>query len=104
MKQSEARKVLGLDSAVVALTPGIIMEAFRARCKECHPDTYSGDDSVSIVPLYTMDQLTTARKTLLDSLMGADFACKLCGGSGKVRGRMGLVQCGPCKGTGDKTP
>jgi hypothetical protein len=112
MKQSEARKVLGLDSAVAALTPEIVTEAFRARCKECHPDTVAqamdnmkakqAADTDSPVTVWTMDKLTTARKTLMDALSGADFACKLCGGSGKVRGRMGLVVCGPCKGTGDK--
>src|SRR5579863_726918 len=99
MRQSEARKLLGLDSAVAGLTPEIIIEAFRAAAKAGHPDSadYSADHHI-----HNMNALTTAKKTLLDSLSGADFSCKLCGGSGMVRGRMGLVQCGPCKGTGDK--
>jgi DnaJ-class molecular chaperone len=99
MKQSQARELLGLSNAVAALTPEIVTEAFRAQAKNIHPDSPS---RTMQGPAADLSLLTIARKTLLDSLSGADFACKLCGGSGKVRGRMGLVVCGPCKGTGDK--
>lgn len=101
MKHSEARAMLGLDKAVPALTEEIVVTAWREAVKRSHPDTAPAkNDPARIV--WTVDALTTAKKTLLDSLSGADFACGTCGGSGKVRGKVGLRQCATCKGTGDK--
>ena len=102
MRRDTAAIMLGLTGPLTELTPALIMEAFRASAKANHPDVMTAE--VAKHAAVDMDKLTTAKKTLLDMLSGADFACKLCGGSGKVRGRMGLVQCGPCKGTGDRTP
>lgn len=102
MKHSEARDILCLDKAMPTLTVEIVQEAFRNACKAYHPDTGILTRLEGMVPVYTMDQLTKARKTLLDNLNGADFACGSCGGSGKVRGKVGLSKCPTCKGTGDK--
>lgn len=99
MKHSEARAILGLDNTASSLTEEIVVTAWRAAVKHNHPDM-SPDAKAS--NLHTIDQLTKAKKTLLDSLNGADFACGTCGGSGKVRGRVGLRECATCKGTGDK--
>ena len=102
MRRDTAVIMLGLTGPLTELTPALIMEAFRKAAWKHHPDGQG--EAFGPGAAADIDKLTTAKKTLLDMLSGADFACKMCGGSGKVRGRMGLVQCGPCKGTGDRTP
>lgn len=102
MKYSEARKVLGLESAACTLTEEIVVTAWRGRCKTHHPDTAAVHKALGQEPRYTIDQLTLAKKTLLDDLEGADLACKLCNGSGKVRAKFGVATCNQCRGTGDK--
>lgn len=99
MKYSEARSILGLNNAACTLTAEIVVEAWRAACKANHPDTV---DTAKARIVWTIDHLTMAKKTLLDDLEGADLACKLCGGSGKVRAKFGVATCNQCRGTGDK--
>lgn len=100
MKQAEARAMLGLDKALADLTEEIVVEAWRGAVKRNHPDTATAAEQPQIV--WTVDALSIAKKTLLDSISGADFACKLCSGRGKVPAKMGWRTCSACKGTGDK--
>lgn len=102
MKLSEARKVLGLENAVAALTEEVIVTAYRRELLAVHPDTAPPAGLTG--ETRTVDELTTAKKTLLDSLSGDDSACKGCGGSGKVRAKFGVVRCISCRGTGDRQP
>lgn len=112
MKLSEARKVLGLEAAAATLTEEIVVTAWREAVKRAHPDTaaqaFENHKAEGVADLdasstvWSVDTLTTAKKVCLDSLSGADLSCKLCGGIGKVRAKMGLTTCGSCKGTGDR--
>jgi DnaJ-class molecular chaperone len=105
MNQTTARLVLGLQNAAPTLTTEIVVTAWRNAVKSHHPDTAelrefeAGDKLGQVV---TIDTLTKAKKFLLDGIMGADFACGTCGGSGRVPGKLGLRECATCKGTGDK--
>lgn len=100
MKHSEARRTLGLENAACALTAEIVVEAWRKALLDVHPDTAPPAGLTG--ETRTVDQLTTAKKTLLDGLAGDDLACKLCGGSGKVRAKFGVATCNQCRGTGDR--
>lgn len=102
MNHNDALSVLGLtwdegeDRAAVKA-------AWARYAKEAHPDTntneLSTDESAAQI-----SKLTEARETLLAHIGGTENACKLCKGTGKVRGRLGAQDCGACRGTGDKTP
>lgn len=104
MKREEALNLLGLEQAVSNLTPQIVAEAFRARVKQAHPDTASAGESrgESNESQTSVQLLTIARKTLLESLDGTDLCCRLCSGRGIVRSSMGWRKCVACKGTGER--
>lgn len=98
MNRAEALQILGLDKAMPDLTPEIVLEAFRARVKLSHPDTATE----TISPKHSVQELTIAKKMVLSSLSGTDLCCRLCQGRGKVRARMGFLECVACKGTGER--
>lgn len=109
MRRKEALLLLGLDKAVVTLTPEIINEAFRAAARANHPDGASKpglDPAIDLrdSPQADMAALTSAKKTLLGDVVQRDFTCTLCGGGGKVRHGMGWRACVACKGTGERRP
>lgn len=96
----QAKEVLGLVPMGREMTALDVRHAWNEAVKANHPDTITKDDSARIV--YSMAHLTEARDLLLAVLAGSDRACKFCKGTGKVRGRLGAVDCVTCKGTGDK--
>lgn len=101
MKRDEALRILELDRAMPDLTPDIVQEAFRRLVKLSHPDT-AGSAGESNLTHLTVDQLTEAKKVLLESLQGTDLYCRLCKGRGSVRGNMGVRKCVACGGTGER--
>lgn len=98
MNRQQAVELLGLHNARCGLTADIVTEAFRREAKRVHPDSPS---RTMQGPAMDMDLLTIARDFLLKNLgSNDDFACKLCGGLGMVRAKIGWLRCAACKGTG----
>ncbi len=96
MTRDEAAKLLGkypvpFDPA----EPAYPRAAWAAAVKSLHADTSA--DGTSNAELIA--KLTKARDLLLQT---GPEPCTSCRGTGKVRGRFGSVDCGACKGTGDK--
>lgn len=80
---------------------GKIRAAWAQEIRACHSDTSeSGTDNA---PRLAM--LTQARDILLSQRIAPEIRCKQCRGRGTLKalkGRMGVVKCPACKGTGDK--
>jgi DnaJ-class molecular chaperone len=98
MTPIEAARILDLDPAAPGLTVQIVNTAFRSRVKLAHPDT-GGESKES---KHSVQELTTAKKLMLESLQGLHLCCKLCQGHGMVKSSMGFRQCVACKGTGER--
>lgn len=100
MNRSEAAKLLGLldDECQSAQS---IRAAWAAKVRECHSDTAeSGTDDAE-----KLGKLTQARDILLSQRVAPESRCKQCSGRGMLsalKGRIGMVTCPACKGTGDK--
>lgn len=90
MTREEALNLLKIDERYPAAQR--VKQAFRARCKEIHPDA-------GAAPGADISEVRTACDFLLKN---KDFACALCNGSGRVRARMGTQTCSACNGTGEK--
>lgn len=101
MNRVEALKILGLDKALPDLTSDMVLEAFRSRVKLVHPDTAESAGESNVTHL-SVQQLTEAKKVLLESLQGTDLYCRLCRGRGMVPSHMGCRKCVACKGTGER--
>lgn len=102
MNPARARELLGLLAAETSVRS--IRAAFARRCRACHPDTNqfeAAQEKLGSV-LVGIAQLQQARDVLLEAAAGANRACKLCGGRGRVRGALGVRSCSACAGTGDK--
>lgn len=97
MKRDEALKLLGLEPGN-PISSDIVQAAFRQRVKLAHPDTAGDSQGVK----YSVQQLTMAKKMLLESAQGTDLCCRLCAGRGMVRSGMGFRDCVACKGTGER--
>lgn len=101
MERRKALEILGLEHAVPDLTADIVQTAFRTRVKLAHPDTAESRGESNLTHL-TVQELTMAKKTLLESLQGTDLYCRLCKGLGSVRASMGVRKCVACGGTGER--
>ena len=93
MTPERAAVLLVVDPRADAAT---VRTAYAAAVKRAHPDTAA--EGTSGVPIR---DLQAARDLLLCGVETQNSACKLCQGSGKVRGAMGLRDCAACNGTGD---
>lgn len=101
MNQHEAEALLGLTPGE-ATSVRAVRAAFSRSVRLCHPDT-AENGGASHAPIgNTIGQMQAARDLLLAHLNGLNLCCKLCGGSGTVRGRLGRTECVTCNGTGDK--
>lgn len=100
MSVQTAMTLLGLDPAMPLhlLKAETVNAAFRSRVKAAHPDT--AEAAPNGMP--SINQMQSAKALLLNAIEGEQKACKLCGGSGKVRGALGARDCQSCGGTGDK--
>jgi DnaJ-class molecular chaperone len=76
-----------------------IRAAWARKVRITHPDTAP---DVAEAAKSNIETISAARDLLLDLLTGQNATCKTCKGSGKVRGRMGAVDCYACNGTGEK--
>ena len=100
MTRSEAAKLLRLldDECQSAQS---IRAAWAQAIRECHADTAkSGTDDAEKLAM-----LTQARDVLLSQRVAPESRCKQCRGMGllkALKGRIGVVTCPACKGTGDK--
>lgn len=101
MNRPDALKILGLEHAMPDLTPDIVLEAFRSRVKLVHPDTAESRSESNLTQV-TVQELTMAKKTLLESLDGTDLCCRLCNGRGRVRASIGSRTCVACDGKGER--
>jgi hypothetical protein len=101
MERRKALEILGLDKTLCDLTSNIVLEAFRIRVKLAHPDTAESRGESNLTH-YTVQELTMAKKTLLESLPGTDLYCRLCRGRGMVPSHMGFRKCVACGGTGER--
>ena len=100
MNRDDAQQALGLLNGEVLDAAKV--KAAWARCvKAVHPDTTKQYD---LEPAIAVAKLTEARDFLIARINGEKIACKLCQGSGSVRGRLGTQTCTACKGTGDRAP
>jgi DnaJ-class molecular chaperone len=97
MKLSYAAALLGVNEGA---SKESVREAWALAVKAAHPDTGASPVRAAAV----IEKLTEARDLLLNALAGADLACKLCGGTGKVRATLGARDCTACNGTGERTP
>ncbi len=88
MTKDQARKILSL---VNGYTVSDVRQAFVAACNAAHPDAGAipGD----------LDKIVEARDLLMSNAAG-DIACNQCGGSGYIKGRLGVYDCGRCGGEG----
>lgn len=101
MDRNKALEILGLSQALPDLTSDIVQAAFRSKVKLAHPDTAESRGESNLTH-YTVQELTMAKKRLLESLQGTDLCCRLCKGRGMVRGNMGFRKCVACEGTGER--
>lgn len=95
MKLATALSLLALAEP---LTAEAIKAAFAEKVKACHPDTESG----LLTGMAPIRDYQEARKVLLAHLEGQNNTCKMCGGSGKVAGRVGSRPCVGCSGKGER--
>lgn len=98
MTRDEAAKLLGFVELAPLPTDigrGIITTAWRKLVRQYHADTSAAGTSDATM----IAKLTEARDLLLQT---GPAPCTSCKGVGKVRRRFGSVDCGACKGTGDK--
>jgi DnaJ-class molecular chaperone len=96
----EAAKVLGfVDGELVTVRS--VRAAWARGVRDVHPDL-----NQTVLPgteaSTRLSELSRARDLLLEELAALNGTCKMCGGTGKVRGRLGATQCQSCNGTGDK--
>src|SRR5690348_11155482 len=80
MTASRAAEILGLVNGS-RTDPDAIQAAFVAKVKEAHPDLGGLGDVHSI---------TQARNVLLRACRG-EIKCRQCGGTGSIRGRIGVT-------------
>jgi DnaJ-class molecular chaperone len=78
-------------------TAAEVRSAFNRRARETHPD------SAGVAEFFDMSDLVLARDMLLQDSVGQNGTCRLCSGLGIVRGRLGALKCGQCRGTGEVT-
>jgi DnaJ-class molecular chaperone len=95
MHWNDAKQALGLTG--VHIDAVTVRKAWAEAVKRTHPDTATDSRNVTY-----SEKLTEARDFLLAALAGADLACKLCNGTGKVRASLGARECAACNGTGDR--
>lgn len=98
MTRDEAAKLLRLEATggVPEITRlGAIRQRWAMAVRACHADTSDAGTSDAAM----IAKLTEARDLLLQT---GPEPCTSCKGVGKVRRRFGSVDCGACKGTGDK--
>lgn len=93
MTPAQARTTLAIAHDA-PIRPEVVSGAYARAVFKNHPD-HGGDGT-------QLASLKLARDTLLSH---RDIpACKMCGGSGKVRARFGAQTCTGCEGTGDRRP
>jgi hypothetical protein len=88
MTPKTAREILGM---VNGYTVDEVQQHFNAYVKAHHPDT--GGDGVGL------GDAKEARDVLISAL-GGEIGCTQCLGRGRVRGRLGSVECANCHGEG----
>lgn len=93
MNRDQALALLGLQDGAPAPA---VRAAYATAVRASHPDTADGQPSG--IPIA---ELKAARDLLLAGV--ATRPCKVCGGVGSIRGRLGAVTCTSCRGTGDET-
>lgn len=98
MNRSEAMALLGLVTPE-DVSIRSIRAAWARKVRVSHPDTA---EDVRAEAAANIKKYGVARDLLLAVIADQNRTCALCKGSGKVRGRVGAVDCHGCSGTGEK--
>lgn len=100
MTRDEAQRLLSLTDIECGSAQSV-RSAWAQQVRECHSDTAAtGTDDAQRLAM-----LTHARDILLEQRVAPISRCNQCQGRGMLKalkGRIGLVTCPVCKGTGDK--
>lgn len=75
-----------------------IRAAWAAKVRVTHPDT---SPDIAAQAADNIKRYSMARDVLLQHVDDENGTCKTCKGTGKVRGRVGAVDCHSCSGTGE---
>lgn len=100
MTLDEARACLGLTQDAVLSLDGL-KEAFRLQLFKVHPDTADMVDAAGNAA-HTVDRLRVARALLMIAVTEPKTRqCPKCKGQGCSPGRLGVIPCTRCDGTGE---
>ena len=96
MNRADAQKLLGLlDDETMSVQS--IRAMWATKVREYHSDT--SKDGTSNAEM--LGKLSLARDVLLEQRVAPAARCKLCRGTGMVRGKRFQELCRSCDGTGD---
>lgn len=93
METATALVILGLPQ--VPADELSLQRAFKEAAKAAHPDAGGTDETMRAV----LSAKAAVKEAMGRALTGAH--CRLCKGTGVVRGRIGSVRCEQCGGSGN---